>query len=288
MASGTDLRRLILLLFLMAVPVWLSGQESNLRLFRFFEVYGGIGTSHYFGDIGGASTRWPGFLDKIDNFRDFDLLETRVSLSGGARYIFNRSFAVSGQLAPIWLSGDDAGSIHHDRGWSFNTYMLEASGQFEYYWLRKHSGFNPYFLAGFGATARYTVAYYPHLSTAFYTGNVILGGFGFRLSNNKAWTHSAELAYHHALSDYIEMFNGQTGKNDGYYTVQYKLSRNLTRGTIYNNRGLVRQNLWKKMELRKKAEKTDEELLETGGTTYHDLTKKDRRKIDRYLKSIRK
>ncbi|MCD6332959.1 MAG: hypothetical protein J7L89_06770, partial [Bacteroidales bacterium] len=251
------------LIWILSVFVFLAGQlyaqESNKRLFRFYELFWGVGTTHYFGDIGGAFSRWPGFLDKIDNFRDFDPLETRLSLSFGTRYLFNRTFAISGEVAPAWLSGDDYGSIHADRGWSFNTYMIEFSGQLEYYWLSRISGVNPYLFAGFGGTARYTIANFPNPRTAMFTGNVLIGGIGFRYSNNKKWTHSGEIGYRYALSDYIEMYKSNTGKNDGYYLVQYKLTYHLTRGSIYTHKGRVRKSLADRWRYMKKKKMTDEE-----------------------------
>ena len=276
----------VFIIFLVVVIPRIRAQESNLRLFRFFELFGGIGTSHYFGDIGGSYNSWPGFLDRIDNFRDFDPLETRISLAFGTRYIFNRSFGVSGMVAPVWLSGSDYGSSKEVRGWSFNTFMVEFSGQFEYYWLRPYSGFNPYLFAGMGGTARYTEAQFGAKQTAFYTGNVLFTGMGFRYSNNKLWTHGGEVGVRYALSDYIEMFNGNTGKNDVYYLLQYRLSYQLTRGSIYNGKGLVRQSIWDRMRFNKKKREGELESL-MGVEGQKELTEKDRRKIERYLKKKR-
>lgn len=280
-------RKLITFIFILVVSnTLLSCQESNRRLFRYFEVFGGIGTSHYFGDIGGAYTEWPGFLDHFDNFRDFDPLETRLSLSAGARYVFNKTFAASGQMAPVWLSGSDFGSQHQHRGYYFNTYMLEFSAQMEWYFLSKEAGWNPYILAGYGATARYTKAFYGGETSASYTGGVLLSGFGFKISNNKRFTHAAELGFRYAISDYIEMYNGGTGKNDVYYIVQYKLSYHLTRGTIYTRKGLVRKSLWDQMRFKRHRNMTDEELWKATEAT--EMTDRERRKIERYLKRIRK
>ncbi len=218
-----------------------------MMLFRYFELFAGAGSSHYFGEIGGASTRWPGFLGKIDNFRDFDPLDSRLSLSFGSRYIFNRTFAVSAQVTPVWLSGNDRGSFYAYRGWSFNTYMLEFSGQLEYYFLRPYVGFNPYVYGGFGGTARYTVSYFPNRTAYRSTGNVLVTGFGFRLSNNKLWTHGAELGFRYALTDFIDMLHGSTKNNDIYYLVQYRISYHLTRGTIYTPKGMIRRSLQAKV-----------------------------------------
>lgn len=236
---------LFLILSMVGKPAF--PQTSSRMLFHYFELYGGMGSAHYFGEIGGASTRWPGFLGKINNLRDFDPLDSRISLSFGLRYLFNRTFAVSGQVSPIWLSGNDRGSIYVDRGWSFNTYMIEFSGQLEYYFLRPYIGFNPYVFTGFGGTARYTVSYYPNRANYRSSGNVLMAGFGFRLSNNKLWTQHAELGFRYALTDYMEMLHGSTKNNDWYCLVQYRISYHLIRRTIYNGKGMVKRRLQSKL-----------------------------------------
>ncbi len=139
------MKRIIFIIYATLLVSMAQSQTSNLRLFNYFELFGGVGTSHYFGDIGGAGSRWDGFFDKIDSFRDFDPLETRISTTIGARYLLNRTFAVSGRLSPIWLSGNDAGSFNAKRGYYFNSFLTELSGQAEVYWLSRYTGLNPYF-----------------------------------------------------------------------------------------------------------------------------------------------
>lgn len=264
-----------------------QSQTSNLRLFNYFEFFGGIGSSHYFGDIGGAGTRWNGFFDRIDSFRDFDPLETRISTSFGARYMLNRSFAVSGRLSPIWLSGNDAGSFNSERAYYFNSFLTELSGQAELYWLSRYTGLNPYFFAGFGAIAWYSKVKKADFQNYVSTGNVFLGGLGFRYSANKAWTHSFELGYRYSLTDYIEMFKGSSKWNDSYYLLQYNLSYHFTRGTIYNRRGLVRKNWW---EQRKKDALSEGdlniEINQAVDPADGELSSRERRQVARYLKKI--
>lgn len=281
------IKRVILVLLGVLLLNNVQSQTSNLRLFNYFEFFGGFGTSHYFGDIGGAGTRWGGFYDKIDSFRDFDLLETRISTSFGARYLLNRSFAVSGKLSPIWLSGNDAGSFNADRGYYFNSFLTELSGQAEVYWLSRYTGLNPYFFVGFGAIAWYSAVKKNDFQDYVSTGNVFLGGFGFRYSANKAWTHSVELGYRYSLTDYMEMYNGSGKWNDSYYLLQYNISYHYTRGTIYDRRGLVRQNWWNR--------KNNDEPFEGGkynpinqaiDPADGELSSRERRQVARHLKKI--
>ncbi|MFH0760417.1 MAG: hypothetical protein V2A67_02795 [Bacteroidota bacterium] len=228
-------------------------QASNQRLFKYFEVYGGIGSSHFFGDIGGSSLHKPllqGPLSPLDNFLDFDPQSSRLSLSLGARYLFDRTFAVSAQIAPIWLSGSDKGSRYNNsimyRDYSFNAFLTEFHGQGEYYFLRRYTGVNPYVSVGFGGfvgRSRLSRPEQPPLETLV-NGLYLSGAFGLRFSKNKLWTSSIELGYRNGFlrKDFIELINSGYG-NDCYYLIQYKLSYHLTRGSIYSRKGFVRRSL---------------------------------------------
>jgi len=281
------MKRLFLILFGVFLVGSIYSQTSNLRLFSYFEFFGGIGSSHYFGDIGGAGTRWNGFFDKIDSFRDFDPLETRISASIGTRYMLNRSFSVSGKIAPIWLSGNDAGSYNADRAYYFNSFLTEFSGQAEVYWLSRYTGVNPYLFVGFGAIAWYSSVKKEVFQDYVSTGNVFLGGLGFRYSANKAWTHSIELGYRYSLTDYMEMYKGNTNWNDSYYLLQYNLSYHFTRGTIYNRKGLVRQNWWEKSKNNALSEgDLGIAVDQTAELVDGELSSRERRQIARYLKKM--
>jgi len=241
--------RTLLILLLIATGSAAYPQASNVRLFRYFELYGGIGSSHFFGDIGGSSLHNPilkGPWKSFDNFLDFDPQSSRLSLSIGARYLFDRTFAVSAQLAPVWLSGSDQWSRYNNdsiqRNYSFNTYMLELHGQAEYYFLRRYTGLNPYLAVGFGGfVGRSYLSWQP--TDEIINGLYLSGSVGIRFSRNKLWTSSVEIGYRNGIrKDFIEWINTGFG-NDCYYLVQYKLSYHMNRGTIYTRKGFVRRSL---------------------------------------------
>jgi len=283
----------LLLLLLITVGNQAYPQASNLRLFRYFEVYAGAGTSHFFGDIGGSNLHNPllkGPLSFVDNFLDFDPQSSRTSLSLGTRYLFDRTFAVSGQIAPIWLSGSDEGSRYNNgiryRDYSFNTFMMEFHGQGEYYFLRRYTGLNPYIACGFGGFAGKTnLSKAGEIESHRIEGLYASGAFGVRFSKNKLWTSSIELGYRNGIKkDFIEFVNTGYG-HDCYYLLQYKLSYHLTRGSIYSRKGYVRRSLpaiikhswetWRRM-------RTESEVKQHGPA----LTFWERLKVKNHLKKV--
>lgn len=104
----------------------LSGLAQKWKLTR-YEVMIGIGTSNYFGDIGGTADK-----SNLFGIKDISLLRTRPSLYVAARYKIEHDKAVKFSVTFGWLNGTDKGSRNEIRNYSFNTYVSEQTLQFEY------------------------------------------------------------------------------------------------------------------------------------------------------------
>jgi len=141
---------IIWLFFISLILISIQGnsQKSNKRRFEYFELFGGTGTTHYFGDIGGATNRKKLFK----KFEDFDPYETRFAFLAGMRYQMSKSFALSFNLIPALLAGDDEFSLNRDRNYRFHSIILDGTLQIEYYYLPWNLKFRPYVFAGMDAT----------------------------------------------------------------------------------------------------------------------------------------
>lgn len=112
-------------LFVFLVVLAFSSYSQQWKLGR-FEIIGGVGTSNYFGDLGGAKIR-----DKM-GIADLDIEYTRPSLVFGARYRIKEKMAIKAIIGYANIYGSDISSFNNYRAYSFSTNLFELSGQFEY------------------------------------------------------------------------------------------------------------------------------------------------------------
>ena len=120
-----NLRKIIVLVFL--VFFLFSGGYAQKWKLRRYEAVAGIGTAHYFGDIGGAANE-----HNLFGIRDIELFNTRPSFYLGARYKIRNNMAIKVNFIFGFLKGDDEGSKNNDRNLAFTSKIFEPSAQFEY------------------------------------------------------------------------------------------------------------------------------------------------------------
>ncbi|MBN1118911.1 MAG: hypothetical protein JXA77_17000 [Bacteroidales bacterium] len=237
----------IVLLFIISFFICsdsLFGQRWKLKR---YEVGLGVGTTQIFGDIGGSAdeSNWFGIKDiKFD--------ETKLSYAGNIRYKINPYFTVKTNLIYGFGEGSDVGT-RNDRGRGYHTKMFEASGIFEYYFLREDKGYRSaamynkrgmlnnysstaaYVFVGFGANMSNTV----HADTmpiiggydlykAKNTAPVIPFGIGIKYIIDESIYVNADFGYRVALNDYVEGYKTLASKYpDVYYfftvSVNYRL-----------------------------------------------------------------
>lgn len=202
----------------------------------------GIGTAHYFGDIGGTphDDNWFGV-------RDFEILHSRPALAGAIRFFHSRYLSYGASASMGWLSGSDSGGRNEQREYIFNTFIFEPAGRVEFYPLRdmptgrrginsrgmvrNYSTVSAYVFAGAGA-----VFYYPmpndnlrqrqersdirHGSVTM----VLPAGAGGKLGISRSVDLGLEIGGRYVMSDYLDGFTSPSAQaNDIYYITTVSL-----------------------------------------------------------------
>jgi hypothetical protein len=190
---------------------------SRAQQYQFdrYEAIVGVGTTTIFGDIGGLSTR--------------------AALSAGIRYTVQDRITVKGSLDLGWGYGTDKGSDNENRGYTYNTFLLEPSVQAEFHFYRtRGTGYNrkgyrlevprftSYGFVGIGA-----VYFQPipggELEEDFTDDfrNIALafpGGIGFQVGIARRLMIGIELGGRYIRTDYLDGYTSDNSKSlDVYY-----------------------------------------------------------------------
>jgi hypothetical protein len=235
-----------ILIFFAFIPVLGYSQYSWNRFTNKSEYIAGIGPSQFLGDLGGSSSVGTHFL------KDFNFTSIRYALELGYRYHINPYFAAKGMLTTALLYGSDAlstNNVRHNRNINFRSPLIEASGQFEFYFYRnsqighkyhiRHAkGFQKlnidgYVFAGVGGfyfdpAAKYTNGLWYSLPPMSTEGEGLPGGpkpysqfaftvpvgIGFKYSINTEWTVGMEISDRIWTStDYLDDTHGNYYNN---------------------------------------------------------------------------
>jgi hypothetical protein len=202
------------------------------------EVFLGLGTTNYFGDIGGRDRTISGpqaFFDHLD----IDLWQTRMMCSAGARVTPWKSVAISTQAALILLGGNDLRSNYAWRGYNFKTSVVEFSAQAEYYFAHRITGFAPFGFLGIGAMF-YKYENSLNVVSKWDSGNTILLGAGIRFPELKKFTHALDAGFHFTTTDYIDGYSTERQSSDLFFIISYKLNLKVFSLFYYDHRGLVK------------------------------------------------
>ncbi|MCD6346115.1 MAG: hypothetical protein J7L96_01715, partial [Bacteroidales bacterium] len=195
--------RILIALIFLVTPNILNAQVSASFYNRSYEVFLGMGSTHYFGEVGGSSETYSGLIATLDNL-GADPLQTRLGWTLGARYEFRTEMALSGAISPVWLSGSDQYSKKASRGYGFDVVLVEFSGQYEYYLAKRMTGMAPYITTGLAASVyRTRKKEQIHWTKLLYTPAIIFG-LGTRLPSHTPLTHSLEIGFHYLVTDNLD------------------------------------------------------------------------------------
>src|SRR4030042_7100504 len=97
-----NLRNILILILLLSFSVS-EGYSQKWKLRR-YEAIVGIGTAHYFGDIGGSADK-----NNLFGIKDIELFNTRPSAYLGIRYKLRHNMAVKANFIFGFLKGSDEG-----------------------------------------------------------------------------------------------------------------------------------------------------------------------------------
>lgn len=199
-----NLRKFIILI--LAIFFFVSGGYAQKWKLRRYEAVAGIGTAHYFGDIGGAADE-----NNLFGIKDIELFNTRPSFYLGIRYKLRHNMSIKTNFILGFLKGDDEGTYHefvNNRYCWFNSTIFEPSAQYEFSiiseeqkyrtnamfnkrgMINNYSHYNIYAFAGVGGVFAwpdlhdYYESYYPEPGTKFGLAFPIGLGMKYVMSSN--------------------------------------------------------------------------------------------------------
>lgn len=156
------MKKFIIVFFLLIfIPALVFAQRWKRER---IEVYAGVGTNHFMGDLGGGAEDAAHFL----GVRDIDWQKTRPTVQVGMRYRILQELAVKPIVTYALLTADDATSGSYGRkrrNLHFRSHLWEVGAQFEYYFLKEKE------------MARYTFASMRAINR--FSAYVFIGGGGF-------------------------------------------------------------------------------------------------------------
>jgi hypothetical protein len=204
-----------------------------------YEATAGIGTSQFYGDVGGYTIG-----ENAWGLKDITFKQTRFNVNGSFRYFFTDNIAARLNLSYIMLHATDERGSNEDRGYEAVTSIFEPALIGEYYFIRNRErnsflfqtfrgrsrnrvrdffrSVDVYALTGFGG-AGFIVN--PNdaleargLPTSGFTAIIPLG-LGAKLTFDPNILFGIELTGRYAFSDYIDGYTSQySERNDVYHT----------------------------------------------------------------------
>jgi opacity protein-like surface antigen len=222
-------------MILVMVPVSSYAQKWKLRR---YEASFGVGTSNFYGDIGGAAG-----TNNAAGFKDIQLKYTRPSIALGARYKLTGDMAVRMNLIYGFVAGSDANSRNGGealRNYSFTSTIFEPSFQFEYYLIpESRSTSSAALFNRRGMVNNYSKIYvylFGGIGGAFGNpklkdsagndvtkdnfskfGVVFPVGAGLKYTIDSRWSIGAEFGRRFTTTDYIDGYSSQFSKHNDLY-----------------------------------------------------------------------
>lgn len=251
-------KRFIIALFAILFIIPLSVNAQHWKLKRYEGTFG-IGTTNFFGDIGGTAD-----IKNAAGFKDIQLKYTRPSFAVGARYRLASNMAVKMNLIFAITAGNDIGSRNELRKYAFTSTIFEPSFQFEYYvlpesvrassalfnhigMLNSFTSINVYLFAGLGGAIfnpKPKEAFIPVFSENFSKFALVFPiGVGLKYPIDSNWALGLELGRRFTTTDYIDGYKSiYSHYNDTYYfgvfNLLYKIRANRKGFPVFRRKGL--------------------------------------------------
>jgi hypothetical protein len=222
------------------------------------EAFACIGTTQFFGDVGGFSKG-----QNIIGLKDISLLQTRYNITGGLKYKILRDLNVRLNIVYGKLSASDTRGSNENRGFAAKTTIIEPSVMAEYYVIKSDLGdsylFNQgrsfrsgglldalefYVFTGVGGL-NYNAKPNAKLAALGLKHNgftaVIPAGIGVNLLFNPDFNMGIELGGRYSFSDYLDGYTSQySSSKDVYYLFNisfvYKLKTNTSGVPLFLNK----------------------------------------------------
>jgi hypothetical protein len=233
--------------FLVVLFICLLVQFSEAQIWKLkkFEIIGGLGTSQFFGDIGGFS-RNKNFI----GLRDISVLKTRFDVNANLRWRITQNLSTRLSLTYGLFHASDQGGSNAERGFAVDISVAEPALLLEYYFVKNKSessyiftkgrsdsgggllkSLDFYAFSGFGGLY-YSVSANQNLkSRGIDPGGftaVVPVGLGTTLVYSPNINFGVEFSGRYSFSDNLDGYTSQySNSNDVYYflnfTFTYKL-----------------------------------------------------------------
>ncbi|MDZ7634833.1 MAG: DUF6089 family protein [Bacteroidales bacterium] len=234
-------------LILLCLVVLVSAPFASAQLWKMkrYEATAGLGTSQFYGDVGGYTIG-----ENSLGLKDFTFKQTRFNVNGSFRYFFTDALAAKLSFAYLMLHATDERGNNQDRGYEATTSLLEPALTGEYYFVRNRErnsflfqtyrglsrnrvrdffrSIDVYALTGVGG-AWYNVQggnealeekwrNDPTLQSSGFTAVIPLG-VGAKVAFDPNILFGVELTGRYAFSDYLDGYTSQwSERNDIYHT----------------------------------------------------------------------
>jgi hypothetical protein len=237
------MKRFLVVIIFLCTLVQLS--EAQLWKQKRYEFMAGIGTTQFFGDIGGFSNKI-----NILGLKDISSLQTRFNLNTGMKYKVSRDFNVRLGLTFGMLHATDSRGSNEARGMDARTTIFEPALIAEYYFIKSKLENSYLFTSGQKKSVK---DYFSAMELYVFTGigglsynvkgndklialglknsgftTVLPVGLGLNLLFKPEYNLGLELGGRYSFSDYLDGYTSQySSSNDVYYffnvTFTYKL-----------------------------------------------------------------
>jgi hypothetical protein len=232
------MKRVLVAVILLCLVCQLSQSQEIWKRKR-SEFTAGIGTSHFFGDIGGYTQG-----ENVLGLKDIIIYQTRFNVGTGIRYRIMPLLSARLSLTYAMLHATDETGSNEERGYESNTSAFETSAIGEFYFLRNKNdnsysynkgkktkfrkvieSIDLYAFAGIGG-----LAYSVKGNDALIAGGMADGGFtavmpagvGFNMSVSPDYSLGMELGGRYSMSDYLDGYTSQySTSNDVYYFLSF-------------------------------------------------------------------
>ena len=242
------MKRTVVVIILFCFVTLISMSQELWKRTR-VEAVAGIGTTQFFGDIGGFSKS-----ENILGFKDISFLQTRFNLNAGLKYKIIKDLNLRLSLTGGMFHASDKRGSNETRGMDARVSIFEPLILGEYYFIKSKLGDSYLFSAGkgrksgsfFSALEFYTftgfgglsynvkgndvLTAHPNFKESGFTA-VIPVGVGINLLFKPEYNLGLEIGGRYSFSDYLEGYTSQySSSNDVYYflnvTFTYKIRTN--------------------------------------------------------------
>jgi hypothetical protein len=202
------------------LPTFLVAQESIQQLSKETDFSIGAGPGYLFGAGTAAST---------DDFSSSDI---GLDIDTAYKHYLLPGIAYNAELLFAFISGNELDARLQNRGYTFKSYVGEASLQFNWqlisFFARKASPIDPYAILGPGIIGAYIPWWEfsdplrPDATDKLRhktIGGEIIGGLGIRIKLSHLIGLCFECSYHDCTTDYLDGYHPASSKHSDVYLV---------------------------------------------------------------------